>query len=100
MRCAASNPEKNSDLQPGRLCALVLQTPPCVEDPRILVKLLFANVWGGCCVQFVRGDRHVVWYEPTRFYPWADVAGLHVATAESSQRYFTRAKRKNQNTAV
>jgi hypothetical protein len=95
-------PNKNNDLQPGRLCALVLKLPPCGDDPRVLVKLLYANA-RGVCVQYVRADHeehHVVWYGATRFYSWNDVAGLHVATPEASERFFTRTKGKKRNTAA
>jgi hypothetical protein len=90
-------PNKNNDLQPGRLCALVLKLPPCGDDPRVLVKLLYANA-RGACVQYVTADRtesHVIRYGPTRFYMWADVSGLHVATPEASQRFFARRPRRN-----
>jgi hypothetical protein len=97
-----NKPPTNPDLQPARLCALVLKLPPCGDDPRILTKLLYANA-RGVCVQYVRGDRgdrHVISYGGTRFYVWDDLAGLHVATPEASERFFTRPKRKKSQSAA
>jgi len=101
-RTTTNFPSSNGDLQSGRLCALVLKLPPCGDDPRILTKLLYANA-RGVCVQYVRGDRgdrHVVSYGGTRFYAWADLAGLHVATPQASQRFFTQPKRKKSQSAA
>jgi len=98
---ATTPPTTNPDLLPGRLCAVVLKLPPCGDDPRVQCKLLYGNA-RGVCVQYVGGHRRVTWYGPTRFYSWADLAGLHIATQEASERFFTRAKRKNahRNTAA
>jgi hypothetical protein len=95
----ANAPNKNNDLQPGRLVALVLARPACGEDPRVQCKLLYAND-RGVCAQPVGGDRRVTWYGPTQFYAWADLAGLHVATPQASERFFTRPKRKKAQSAA